>query len=260
MSENLVLLETQGPIGIVTLNRPDKLNALELEMLDGIERICARLEADRTIRAVVLTGAGKAFSTGGDIKAWSGMAPDAFAYQWVRRGHLVFARFARLRQPVVAAINGAAMGGGLELAAAADFRIAAISARLGMPETGLGMVPGWSGTQRLVRRFGPQVVRRMVLAGEVFSAGEALALGLVDRVEDKNAVRQAAISYANEIAGRGPGATETAKLMIAAAEGEDRDAAIETLASINAARTDELREGVTAFAEKRAAAFKEDRK
>jgi enoyl-CoA hydratase/carnithine racemase len=125
-----------------------------------------------------------------------------------------------------------------------------------MPETGLGMVPGWSGTQRLVRRFGAQVVRRMVLGGEVFSGVEALALGLVDDVVDTGHALEAAMTYANAVAERGPAAVQTAKLMIAAASGEAPEMAIDTIASILAAKTADLREGVDAFSNKRPAAFK----
>ncbi len=125
-----------------------------------------------------------------------------------------------------------------------------------MPETSLGMVPGWSGTQRLVRRFGPQIVRRMVLGGEMFSAGEALAHGLVDAVVETGTALAAARDYAGRVAERGPAALEISKLMISVANGEDDGSAVEALGSILAAKTGDLKEGVAAFAEKRPASFK----
>ncbi len=137
-----------------------------------------------------------------------------------RYGNRVFARLAELRVPLIAALNGATLGGGLELAATADIRIAEDQARLGLPETGLGMVPGWSGTQRLVRRFGAQIVRRMALGGEMFDASQALTLGLVDQVVPRGTALSAATVYAARIAERGPASVQTTKLMLAAATGE----------------------------------------
>ncbi len=165
----------------------------------------------------------------------------------------VFERLATLRMPLIAALNGHALGGGLELAGIADIRIAEEQIRIGLPETGLGMVPGWSGTQRLVKRFGAQPVRRMALGGEIFTAREALALGLVDQVAGTGEAVSAAREMARRIATRGPAALEIVKLMIASASGEDNGTAVEALGSILAAKTGDLKEGVSAFREKRPA-------
>ncbi len=140
--------------------------------------------------------------------------------------------------------------------AAADIRIVEKQAKIGLPETSLGMVPGWSGTQRLVKRFGTQIVRRMVLGGEMFSAEAALGHGLVDQVVETGTVVAAAKEYAARIATRGPAALEISKLMLAVANGEDNGAAVEALGSILVAKTGDLKEGVAAFSEKRAAQFK----
>lgn len=255
MAEGRIRLAIEGAVATITLARPERLNALDLDMLRELDALCGRIEGETAVRAAVITGEGKAFSAGGDIKAWGGMDAGAFGHGWVRFGHRVFQRLAGLRVPLIAALNGHALGGGLELAACADMRIAERQARIGLPETSLGMVPGWSGTQRLVRRFGAQAVRRMALCGEIFAADEALALGLVDRVVETGGALAAARAQAEAIAARGPAATETVKLMLAAAEGEDGDAAVEALASILAAKTGDLREGVAAFGEKRAAKF-----
>lgn len=255
MSDPRISLDRHGKIAVVTINRPDKLNALDIEMLEALDAVCGEIEKDRSINAVVITGEGKAFSAGGDIKAWSAMTPSEFGYDWVRFGHRVFARLTELRVPVVAAINGHALGGGLELAACADIRIAEPQAKLGLPETGIGMVPGWSGTQRLVRRFGGQVVRRMALGGEIFTAEQGLPLGLVDQIADPGKAVETAVAYAEAMASRGPAAIQVVKLLIATATGESGGASVETLGSILVAKTEDLKEGVTAFSEKRSPNF-----
>ena len=254
MSEQ-VLVTSEGPIATITIARPEKLNAFDLSMLRALAQACDAVEANRDIRAVILTGQGKAFSAGGDINAWGAMTPNEFGHDWVRFGHRVFSRLAGLRMPVIAALNGHALGGGLELAACADIRVAESQIKIGMPETSLGMVPGWSGTQRLVRRFGAQNVRRMVLAGEVFSAVEAANLGIVDQLATAGGALAQAREIAVGIAHRGPAALEIAKLMLASAESEDSDAAIEALGSMLAAKTADMAEGVAAFTGKRPAAF-----
>ena len=174
---------------------------------------------------------------------------------WTRAGHRAFEALARLRVPLIAALTGHAFGGGLELAAVADIRIAESGIKLGLPESGLGMAPGWSGTQRLTRRFGASVVRRMALAGAMFSAEEGLTLGLVDEVAAKGEGVARAEALAADIARRGPLAVQMVKAMINAAEGEDRDAPIEGLAGALTAFTEDLAEGVAAFRAKRPPAF-----
>lgn len=256
MSEKTVRVEIEGAVAVLTVARPDKLNAFDLDMLRALDAACDAGETNAAVRAAIITGEGKAFSAGGDIKAWGGMRPEEFGHQWVRFGHRVFERLATLRVPLVAALNGHALGGGLELAACADVRIAETQIRIGLPETGLGMVPGWSGTQRLVRRFGAQMVRRMVLGGEMFSAEEGRANGLVDHVVETGSALAEAKAYASRIATRGPAAVEISKLMIAVANGEDSGAGVEALGSILVAKTGDLREGVAAFTEKRPATFK----
>jgi enoyl-CoA hydratase len=256
MSQPRIEIDIDGAIAIITISRPEKLNALDIDMLKELSLACDEVEANGTIRVAILTGSGKAFSAGGDIKAWGGMQPNEFGHAWVRFGHRVFDRLATMRMPLIAAVNGHALGGGLELAAAADIRIAERHVKIGLPETSLGMVPGWSGTQRLVKRFGPQVVRRMVLGGEIFTAEDAHIHGLVDQVVDTGQAMIAAKEHAERIALRGPAALEISKLMLAVANGEDNGAAVETLGSILVAKTGDLKEGVAAFSNKRPAEFK----
>ena len=258
MADTTVRVTIEGAVAIITLSRPEKRNAMDLAMLKALAAACDEVETNSAVRAAILTGEGKAFCAGGDIKAWSAMDAAEFGHAWVRFGHRVFDRLATLRVPVIAALNGHAFGGGLELAGAADIRIAERQIEIGLPETSLGMVPGWSGTQRLVKRFGAQIVRRMVLGGEMFSADEAFALGLVDAVAPTGGALEAAKVYAARLAKRGPAALEVAKLMIASASGEDNGSAVEALGAILVAKTPDLKEGVAAFGEKRAANFKGD--
>ncbi len=255
-----VTLSVAGAIGHLRLCRPEKLNALDAAMVEELAARCREIEHHPDIRVVILSGEGKAFCAGGDIEAWSDEDPEAFGRHWVRDGHAAFDALARLRQPVIAVLDGHALGGGFELAACADYRIAEEPVKIGQPETGLGIIPGWSGTQRTVRRFGAQLVRRMAVFGEVFTAEQALALGLVDRVVDKDMAMKAAADLAADVLKRGPRATELAKMMINAAEGEERERIIEALAGALAAGSDDLKEGLAAFREKRAPDFDKEKK
>ncbi|MER9233330.1 enoyl-CoA hydratase/isomerase family protein [Mesorhizobium sp. M0622] len=255
MAERLVTFETDGAIGIVTLRRPEKFNALDIPMLRALEEALDEAETAEGVRVVLICGEGKGFCAGGDVEAWAAMSAVDFQVQWVRYGHRVFDRLARLRQPTIAVLAGHALGGGLELAAACDFRVAETQVKLGFPETSIGVVPGWSGTQRAVRRFGAQAVRRMALGGEVFLASEAMTLGIVDRVVETGKAFAEARAWAGKIAERGPLATEAAKLMIAIAEGEESAAATEALASGFIALTSDLRAGVEAFKAKQKPPF-----
>lgn len=255
MSGKLVSFEQEGALGIVTLRRPEKFNALDIPMLRALETALDEAEAANGVRVVLVCGEGKGFCAGGDVEAWSKMSAADFQVQWVRYGHRVFDRLARLRQPTVGVLAGHALGGGLELAAACDFRVAETHVKLGFPETSIGVVPGWSGTQRAVRRFGAQTVRRMALGGEIFTASEALALGIVDRVVETGTALAEAKGWSSGIAERGPLATEAAKLMFAVAEGEESAAAVEALASGFIASTGDLKTGVEAFFAKQKPAF-----
>jgi enoyl-CoA hydratase len=254
--DSRVRLKVDGPLATIVLARPDKLNALDYEMVLALERAALAIEAAAGVRVAIITGeGGKSFCAGGDIEAWAALSPADFGLAWVRHGHRAFDALARLRQPLIAVLNGHALGGGLELAATADLRIAEEHVKLGSPETGLGIIPGWSGTQRAVRRFGPQAVRRMALAGEVFTAAEGFQLGMVDAVVPREQGMPAAIAMAERVARRGPLATQTSKMLINAAEGEETERVLEALAGAVAAASDELKEGLAAFRGKRPPSF-----
>jgi enoyl-CoA hydratase len=250
-------VEREGPVAIVTLARAAKLNALTRAMLESLVEAADEIERDDACQVAILTGEGsKAFCAGADIAEWGQLGPLEFGRRWVGEGHRVFDRWARLRQPVIAVLNGIAFGGGLELAATADLRIAEAHARVGLPETQVGIVPGWSGTQRLVRRAGPAAVKRLVLTGELVDATEALRLGLVDEVMETGQGLARARELALRITARAPIAVQIAKLLVNVAEGEEGSAGIEVLAGALAATTQDAREGVQAFRDKRPPEFR----
>src|SRR4051812_21238525 len=157
-------------LGEITLNRPDKGNALTLPMLRQLNSIVSEIESDRAIRAVLIRGRGRFFCTGGDIEAWGSLSPSEMHRDWILYGIEVFEHLSALPQPVVAVLSGHALGGGLELAMAADLRIAVRSARLGSPEVTLGMVSGWMGIRRLSELIGVARARHMMLLGTPITA------------------------------------------------------------------------------------------
>jgi enoyl-CoA hydratase/carnithine racemase len=242
-----------GAIAVVTLSRAAKLNSLTPAMLDDLELVARSLEADRDVRVVVLTGAGeKAFCVGADINEWAALQPLDMWRLWVRRGHQVFDQWARLRQPVIAAINGHAFGGGLELAITADIRIAAETATFALPEASIGTCPGWSGSQRLVKLVGASHAKYLALSGMRVPARAALTTGLVHEVEPAASLSWRAMALAREMAGKAPVALQLTKQLINAAAGEDAAATLEAMAGALAASTEDGGEGVRSFREKRA--------
>ncbi len=257
IGDKRIHLDIENGVALITIARPEKLNALDYEMVLALELAAHLIDGMQEVRAAIITGQGeKSFCAGGDIEAWSKWSPENFGHAWVRHGHRAFDALARLRVPLIAALNGHTLGGGLELAATADFRIAESHVKLGSPETGLGIIPGWSGTQRTVRRFGSQTVRRMALLGETFTAEEALTLGIVDKVVAKGESLIAAKQMATQLAARGPLATSVTKMLINAAEGEEVERPLEALAGLAVAGGPELQQGIAAFREKRKPDFK----
>ena len=214
--------------------------------LETLERSGARL--------LLLTAAeAKCFCSGADIPGWGALTPADFARHWVRGGHRIFDRLARLAMPSVAVLSGHAFGGGLELAAACDIRVMAPKATLALPEAGIGIVPGWSGTQRLSRLLPEAVVKEMALFGRRIPADRALALGFVAEVSDTP--RDAAMAIAARAVDLSPRAVEIAKSMIHAARGEDAAAMVEALGSAAIAASADRDEGVAAFRDKRKPQF-----
>jgi len=239
-----------GAVAELRLDNPAKMNALTVEMLGQLDAHLGVIERDRTLRAVMLTAEGeRAFCTGADINGWGDLTPAEFSRHWVREGHRVFDRLARLCKPTIAVLNGHAFGGGLELATACDLRVMAPGASLALPEAGVGIVPGWSGTQRLMRLLPEPVVKEMALFGHRIKADRALAFGFVAAVsDDPRAAAEVLLERAITLS---PRAVEVAKSMIHAGQGEDSGAMIEALGSAAIAASDDRAEGVAAFREKR---------
>jgi enoyl-CoA hydratase len=244
-------VEAGATIVTLTLNRPDKLNAIDSPMLDALEQALADIERDREIRAVVLTGAGRAFSAGADIKEWTALEPLTFARIWGQRGHVLFDRLAALRPPVIAAINGIALGGGLELALCADIRIASAAARFGLPEVTIGTVPGWGGTQRLPRLIGAGRAKHMILSGQPVDAARAELFGLVSEVVEEGALLPRARELAEAIGGNAPIAVQAAKRLVDAGLPTSPAAILEGDAGVMCGNTADAKEGRASFLERR---------
>lgn len=252
-NDALITLSIDNAIATITLNRPEKLNALTIPMLTQLEGITAELEQNREVRVVLLTGSGRAFCVGADIHAWSALEPLQMWRQWIRDGHRIFDRLARLPQPLIAVLNGYTFGGGLELALAADLRLAAEGVQLALPEVTLGTIPGWAGTQRLPRLIGPARAKQMIFSGERIDAVTAERWGLVNEVVAADGLEPRARELAERIARNAPVAVQATKQII---DGELTSAVtLEALASGMTAFTDDLQEGLAAFRERRNANF-----
>ena len=252
MAESLLELARDGEVATVTLNRPAKLNSLTPAMLDQLERCARELDADAVVRVVILTGSGsKAFCVGADINEWAALQPLDMWRRWVRRGHQVFDQWARLRQPVISAVNGHAFGGGLELAIVGDIRIATEGAQFALPEASIATCPGGSGSQRRVRLIGASAAKYLALSGQRLAANDALANGLVHEVLGADRLLDRASALAHEMASKAPVALQLTKQLINAAAGEDAAATLEAMAGALAASTQDAAEGIASFREKR---------
>lgn len=252
-----LLLERDGAVGLITFNRPRVRNALDTQTIDELRRAVLELKHDEAIRAVILTGAGdKAFVAGADIAELSQLSPPA-GQAFALTGQHVFDLIENLGKPVIAAINGFALGGGCELAMACTFRIAADSARLGQPEVKLGLIPGYGGTQRLPRLVGKGRALDLILTGRQVDADEALRIGLVHRVVPAPALLAEARALAEMLAEQAPAAMRYAMeavnrgLEMAFPEASFLEATLFGLV----ASTEDMREGTSAFLAKRKASF-----
>lgn len=253
-----LLLERDGAVAVVTVNRPKVLNALNLATLEELRHTMAALRDDAAIRSIILTGSGeKSFVAGADINELGGRSPAA-ANEYARRGQAVFDTIEALGKPVIAAINGYALGGGCELAMACTIRLAAETARLGQPEINLGMIPGYGGTQRLARLVGRGRALELLLTGDQLSAAEAHLLGLVNRVVPASDLMVEARKLAGTIAAKAPLAVRYVLeavhrgVNLPLAEALTLEAALFGVV----ASTDDMREGTQAFLEKRKPVFK----
>ena len=242
-------------VAVVTLDREDALNALDVETLTELRDRCRELAVDDEVRAVVLTGAGdRAFAAGADIKYMSGLDVDG-ARAWGALGHEAARLLETMPKPTIAAVNGFALGGGCELALACDVRYCSSRAKLGQPEINLGLVPGWGGTQRLARTVGPGFAKELIFTGRLVDAEEALRIGLVQAVHDP--VLERALGTARLVAAKSPVALRAAKALVnqVLEGGHEANLSEEARAFGELFSTADAREGLAAFIEKREPRF-----
>lgn len=205
MAKELVLLEQRGPVALVTINRPETLNALDLATLDALEAAVDRAARDAQTRVLVFTGAGdRAFVAGGDIADLNSRQGLAHYQEFAERIHTVFRRIDTLDKPTIGAINGWALGGGTELLLCLDIRLVAASAKLGLPEITLGIFPGAGGTQRMLRQVPLCHAKELMFTGNRISAEQAVAIGLVNRVVPDAELMTEAMALAEKIADKSP--------------------------------------------------------
>jgi enoyl-CoA hydratase len=252
----LIRVDREEAVAVVTVDRPDALNALDVATLNELRDRLRELAEDTAARVVILTGAGeKAFVAGADIKYMSGL-DVAQAKEWGALGHEAGRLLETMPKPTIAAVNGFALGGGCELALACDIRYASSNAKLGQPEVNLGIIPGWGGTQRLARVCGLGVAKELIFTGRVVAADEAARIGLVNGVHDP--VLDKARETAVLLASKSPIALRLMKELANRALGGDHAANLQAEGEMfgDLFSSEDAKEGLTAFVEKREPVFK----
>ena len=253
-----IIFEKKEGVATITLNRPEALNAFSKEVVEEILRAVEEIKVDENVRVVVLTGAGeKAFSAGADIKDMIGMTALR-ARELSFMGERLCLTLENFEKPVIAAINGYALGGGMEVAMACDLRIASENARMGQTEINIGLIPGWGGTQRLTRLVGMTKAKELVFSGKMIDARTAEQIGLLNMVVPTDKFREVVHQLAVDLASKAPVALKVAKALITKGADMDLDAALELEREGFGvvASTDDLKEGVSAFTNKRKPEFK----
>lgn len=251
-----VLMETRGAVALLTLNRPEKLNALNYATIDRLMQRLDAVEADPALRAVILTGAGRAFSAGGDIPEFTqsiAVGPDVALREFVHPGQAMTARIEAFEKPVIVAVNGLAYGGGCEVTEAAHLAVAAESARFAKPEVAIAIPPTFGGTQRLPRLAGRKRALEHLLTGDPFDAQRALEIGIVNRIVPDGKVVEAAFELAERILRHSP--LTVARILNAATRGLnmpiDEGLRVEAAAFARMAATRDVHEGLAAWIERR---------
>ncbi len=259
MTYEFIDLQVQDQIAVLRLNRPDSFNSWNQQMRSELRDAVGALVADDSLRVVIITGTGRAFSAGEDVRGMKGLADIGTRgfRRVVRDIHNVFDEIEAMEVPVIAAINGVAAGGGLELALSCDFRFAASTARLGLPENNVGLIPGSGGCSRLVRTVGLSTAKRMVMTGEMIPADRALDYRLIDEIHPSEELAAAAMAFAKKLAVRAPQALGIAKVVLNNCAKVDPDTArnFERLGQSILKKTEDHLEGAQAYIEKRPAQF-----
>ncbi len=254
MTYETILVARDAAITTITLNRPKQLNALNQTVIGELNAAFEELGRDDNVRVIILTGAGeRAFAAGADIGELAQLQSPLEARRLALRAHQLGRTMADLRQPIIAAINGFALGGGLELALACDIRLASETAHVGLPEVTLGLLPGWGGTQRLSRLVGPGIAKLLMLTGERVDAAEALRMGIVERVVPQGELLDAATQLATKLAALPPISLAAIKQAVNRGLNMALDDANMFEAGLFAelSATEDANEGTTAFLEKR---------
>lgn len=257
-ASSLVLVDREGAVGVLRFNRPERLNALDLPMLNAIEQGFGALEADPAVRAIVLTGADdRAFMAGGDITDLMKRRATSWYDEFGRTVHRVFRRIEVCDKPTIAAVNGWALGGGMELMLSADLRLMAAEAKIGLPEVKLGLFPGGGGSQRLMRQISPCQAKMLMFTGDTIDAPRALALGLVNEVMPRAELRAAALALAGRIAQMSSQALKLLKHAMLHGAEMPLDGALAYERAVVGIVFDhpDAREGCSAFVEKRPVRF-----
>lgn len=251
-----LLVQAENNICTITINRPDKLNALNRDVFTDLNKALDSIEADPEIKSVIITGAGpKAFVAGADISEFSGLNKEQ-AMAMAKRGQDTFARIENSTKPIVAAVNGFALGGGCELAMSCHFRVAAENAKFGQPEVNLGLIPGYGGTQRLVQLIGKGKAMELLLSAQMIDANEAKQLGLVNYVTPAGTLIEHTKKILEVINSKAPLAVSGCIRAANAVFDESTDGyALEIQEFGNSFATEDMKEGVAAFLEKRKANF-----
>lgn len=255
-----IKLQREEGVATLTLNRPATLNSWNQKMRDELREAMRQLVADDALRVLVVTGEGRAFSAGEDVRGMQGLTE--LGTKGFRRAareiHNVFDEIEAMEVPVIAAVNGVAAGGGLELALSCDFRFAADTAKLGFPENNVGLIPGSGGCSRLVKLLGISRAKRVVMSGEMLSAARALEIGLVDEVFAADQLLTKTMEFATLLSGKAPLALGLAKLVLNACANVDPDTGrqLERLGQSILKKTEDHEEGARAFVEKRKPKFK----
>ncbi len=244
-------------IGVITLNRPERLNAVNTAMASELEALARQLRDDRTLRALIVTGTGRVFCAGADIAALETLKSADASYRFLEGLQLAFNAIEALPMPTIAAVHGLAFGGGCELALACDFRLLSSEARLGVPEIKLGLLPGAGGTQRLARLLPAAVAKQMIYFGDPLDAQAALAHGLINAVVPAGEALNEARTWAMRLASLPPLALRAAKLLVhgAALGGLSNGIEAERQSVSYLFQTRDAHEGIRAFLDKRAAKF-----